>query len=221
MQVVAQGTREATQGRSLVGGSNCHHNRFARRCVAAFGHAIQWDENIRLREVRRNVPLRDFIWHDVPFPCMQFSSLEVRGQVDQVAFRPVIVIHIRLIHQDDPASFVDASVPIIQSIYRRIVLVVGTDGHHKISTSSGRGTRQVMDTEVSVSRLSGECPAIPRRIGQVEAAIQPDPLILTLESGNAGFDHIPDFVIVLREVLPSDSTSSDSGIQSACDARND
>ena len=78
-----------------------------------------------------------------------------------------------------------------------------------------------MDTEVSVSRLSGECPAIPRRIRQVEATIQPDYRMVRLESGNGGFDHIPDLVIGLREVLPRDSTSADSGIQSACDARDD
>ena len=106
---------------------------------------------------------------------------EVTREIDELPLHEPGFAHVFLIHEDDPPAIVDPAVAVIQTIDRRVKLIVAPDRRQQILPGPDLGARERMRDEDRLARRRLETPLIPRRIRQIKCALAD----AVIESGEA------------------------------------
>ena len=99
--------------------------------VALVGDTIDGDEHVGFRKVGGDAGAGNRVGDDDKVCGQSCLTFVMADDVHYVAFGEIAFLHIQLVHEHDPPSRFDATVPVIQSINGGVVLIVTPDGHHK------------------------------------------------------------------------------------------
>src|SRR5690606_34749801 len=108
------------------------------------------------------------------------------------------------VHEDHVAALLDAAVPVVEAVDRRVELVVRTQ---RLQDEPPRRTLEVLEFVDGDDRLADrgvEAPLVARSVRQHEAALLADVLVVALESGHDARDPFADEVVVALELGPWD-----------------
>ena len=133
---------------------------------------------------------------------MEFSSIVMTGDVDDGLRFELETRHVVLVHHDDSARVVDAAVAVVIAVDGRVVLVMTAHSHQDESVLGDVAHRQGIgvDHRLTARRVPGR--PVPRPVGQVEAALVSNPLIVIGEFRQATLDEISDRVMILCMEVP-------------------
>lgn len=116
----------------------------------------------------------------------------------------VALFHIFWIHEEEATFVSDATISVVESVDRRIELVVTTDGHeHEFVVFDLGGTERIHGKDGLTG--SGFELALLGGVGEVEAPGLADAGVEVLEAGDGFFDQVPDAVVVFGHVSEVDS----------------
>src|SRR5258708_10759806 len=137
---------------SLSGFRYADDGRLRGRRIALVGDAIQGDEDVRFREICRGAAARDVVGGGKEAAGDALLAAEVAGEIDDLALGDAELVHVGAVEKHHPPFVREPAVAILQSIDRRVVLIVRADGHHQKLARREIVARQRVRGEVRLAR---------------------------------------------------------------------
>ncbi len=78
-------------------------------------------------------------------------AFKVAGDIHRLSLSQTSLFHVLGIHENDPAPVVDSTIAIIQSVNRRVELVVGSNGHQEILSSFDQRALDLVDCKIGLA----------------------------------------------------------------------
>src|SRR5580704_16182918 len=165
--------------------------------MAFFRHTPDGNQHVRFGKISRHAPSRDRVRSDQKTLRLAFVPFKVTGNIHRLSLGQATLSDVFGIHEDDPTSVIDSTIPIVQSVDGGVELVVRSNRHQNIVANLHWKTVDRVDGKRCFAGLSGKLTFVPRWIWEVETALQ-DPGVEPLEPWNYLFDLVSDQLVIFR-----------------------
>ena len=114
-----------------VPGVEGNNHGFGSGGITFLRHAFNRNEDIGFGEIGGDTLEGDGVRDHLELPGRSGFPFKMADEIHEISLRERVVFHIFPVHQHHAPTSCEATVPVIQPINRRVVLIVTANGHHK------------------------------------------------------------------------------------------